>query len=47
MFEGLGLVKALKLSPYDLYHLVASTLKQLCGGKVGKMQIPNRKAKLG
>ncbi len=47
MFEGLGFVKALKFSPYDLYHLVALTLKQLCGGKVGKMQIPKRKAKLG
>lgn len=47
MFDGLGFVKALKLSPYDLYHLVASTMKQLCGGKVGKMQIPKRKAKVG
>ncbi len=47
MFEGLGFVKALKLSPYDFYHLVASTLKQLCGGKVGKMQIPKRRANLG
>jgi hypothetical protein len=47
MFEGLGSVKALKLLPFDFYHLVALTLKQLCGGKVGKLQLPKRKAKLG
>jgi hypothetical protein len=29
MFYGLGFVRALKLSPYDLCRLIASTLMQL------------------